>query len=70
MNDLTVLKKFAKRYAEAWCSQDPDKVAAFFVERAETIQIEGHAALLRHLGKDVQVLAEVTEIMHGVKRIP
>ena len=32
MNDLTVLKKFAKRYAEAWCSQDPDKVAAFFVE--------------------------------------
>ena len=33
MNDLTVLKKFAKRYAEAWCSQDPDKVAAFFVER-------------------------------------
>ena len=33
MNDLTVLKKFAKRYAEAWCSQDPDKVAAFFAER-------------------------------------
>ena len=33
MNDLTVLKKFAKRYAEAWCSRDPDKVAAFFVER-------------------------------------
>ena len=47
-----------------------DQFAAFFVERAETIQIEGHAALLRHLGKDVQVLAEVTEIMHGVKRIP
>src|SRR5256886_5033615 len=33
MNDLTLLKKFAKRYAEAWCSQDPDKVAAFFAER-------------------------------------
>jgi hypothetical protein len=26
------LSKFAKRYAEAWCSQDPKKVAAFFAE--------------------------------------
>src|SRR6266478_911184 len=33
MNDLTVLKKFTKRYAEAWCSQDPESVAAFFAER-------------------------------------
>jgi uncharacterized protein (TIGR02246 family) len=31
MNDE--LSKFAKRYAEAWCSQDPKKVAAFFAER-------------------------------------
>jgi predicted ester cyclase len=30
MNDLTDLKEFAKRYANAWCSQDPEKVAAFF----------------------------------------
>ena len=27
------LKEFAKRYAEAWCSQNPDSVAAFFAER-------------------------------------
>src|ERR1700686_4025783 len=27
------LSKFAQRYAEAWCSQDPEKVAAFFAER-------------------------------------
>ena len=27
------LAGFAKRYAEAWCSQDPEKVAAFFAER-------------------------------------
>ena len=33
MNDLTDLKKFAKRYAEAWCTQDPKKVAEFFAER-------------------------------------
>jgi predicted ester cyclase len=32
MNDLTDLKEFAKRYAKAWCSQDPEKVAAFFAE--------------------------------------
>ena len=27
------LKEFATRYAVAWCSQDPEKVAAFFAER-------------------------------------
>ena len=33
MNDLAKITTFAKRYAEAWCSQDPEKVAAFFAER-------------------------------------
>src|SRR5207237_1346685 len=33
MNELTKITTFAKRYAEAWCSQDPEKVAAFFAER-------------------------------------
>lgn len=28
------LKDFAARYAEAWCSQDPLNVAAFFAENA------------------------------------
>jgi predicted ester cyclase len=28
------LKDFAARYAEAWCSQDPMNVAAFFAENA------------------------------------
>src|ERR1700745_4003362 len=27
------LSNFAKHYANAWCSQDPEKVAAFFAER-------------------------------------
>jgi steroid delta-isomerase-like uncharacterized protein len=27
------LTKFAKRYSNAWCSQDPESVAAFFAER-------------------------------------
>jgi predicted ester cyclase len=26
------LKEFAQRYAEAWCSQDPEKVAAFYAK--------------------------------------
>src|SRR6266446_1762698 len=47
MNDLTVLKKFAKRYAEAWCSQDPDKVAAFFVERGSISINDGPPAVGR-----------------------
>ena len=33
MDDLAEITKFAKRYAEAWCSQNPEKVAAFFAER-------------------------------------
>jgi predicted ester cyclase len=33
MNDPAELTTFAERYAEAWCSQYPEKVAAFFAER-------------------------------------
>ena len=28
----TELSQFAQRYAKAWCSQDPESVAAFFAE--------------------------------------
>jgi predicted ester cyclase len=30
---MTELQEFAKRYAKAWCSQNPESVAAFFAER-------------------------------------
>src|SRR5213080_1025078 len=33
MNDRAELDKFAERYVGAWCSQNPEKVAAFFAER-------------------------------------
>ena len=33
MNDLAQVTAFAKRYAKAWCSWDPEKVASFFAER-------------------------------------
>jgi predicted ester cyclase len=32
MKHLSGLTKFAARYAEAWCSQNPETVAAFFAE--------------------------------------
>jgi steroid delta-isomerase-like uncharacterized protein len=33
MDDLAEITKFATRYAKAWCSQNPESVAAFFAER-------------------------------------
>ena len=33
MNNLVKITTFAKRYAKAWCSQNPKSVAAFFAER-------------------------------------
>jgi steroid delta-isomerase-like uncharacterized protein len=41
------LIKFAARYAEAWCSQDPEKVAAFFAERGSISINNGSAAIGR-----------------------
>jgi predicted ester cyclase len=32
MNDLARLTTFGRRYAAAWCSQNPESVAAFFAE--------------------------------------
>ena len=33
MSDFGDLTSFATRYADAWCSQNPEAVAAFFAER-------------------------------------
>ena len=32
MSNLAEITEFATRYAEAWCSQNPESVAAFFAE--------------------------------------
>jgi steroid delta-isomerase-like uncharacterized protein len=47
MNDLGTLTEFAKRYAEAWCSQDPEKVAAFFAENGSLSVNDGPPAVGR-----------------------
>jgi steroid delta-isomerase-like uncharacterized protein len=39
--------RFAQRYAKAWCSQDPEKVAAFFAENGSLSVNTGPPALGR-----------------------
>ena len=59
MNNLTDLKKFAKRYAEAWCSQNSDNVAAFFAENGSLSVNDGPPAVGR---------AAIAEVAQGFMR--
>jgi steroid delta-isomerase-like uncharacterized protein len=57
MNYLTDLKEYAKRYANAWCSQDPEKVAAFFAENGSISINNGRPAVGRAaVAKEAQAL--------------
>jgi len=47
MNDLRKLTTFAKRYAEAWCSQNPDSVATFFAPHGSLSVNDGPPAVGR-----------------------
>ena len=47
MNDSAKITAFAKRYAEAWCSQIPESVAAFFVENGSLSVNDGPPAVGR-----------------------
>ncbi len=40
MHDDSEMRDFAERYAKAWCSGDPDAVAAYYVPRG-TISVNG-----------------------------
>ena len=40
MNNLAELSMFANRYAKAWCSQNPESVAAFFA-KSDAISVNG-----------------------------
>jgi uncharacterized protein (TIGR02246 family) len=44
---MSELDDFAFRYAKAWCSQDPNSVAAFFAERGSISINNGPAAIGR-----------------------
>ena len=47
MNDLAKIITFAKRYASAWCSQNPESVAAFFAEKGSLRVNDGPPAVGR-----------------------
>jgi len=51
--DLTELNEFAKRYAKAWCCQDPESVAAFYAEDGSLSVNDGPPAVGRHTIADV-----------------
>jgi steroid delta-isomerase-like uncharacterized protein len=44
---MSELDDFAIRYAEAWCSQDPEKVAAFYAENGSLSVNDGPPAVGR-----------------------
>jgi steroid delta-isomerase-like uncharacterized protein len=47
VNDPAGLTTFAKRYAEAWCSQNPESVAEFFAENGSLSVNDGPSAVGR-----------------------
>ena len=47
MKNLDELNSFAKRYAKAWCSQNPENVAAFFAENGSLSVNSGPPAVGR-----------------------
>jgi hypothetical protein len=53
------LKEFANRYANAWCSQNPESVTAFFAENGSLSVNDGPPAVGR---------AAITEIARGFMR--
>jgi uncharacterized protein (TIGR02246 family) len=59
VNDLAKIITFAKRYAEAWCSQNPESVAAFFAENGSLRVNEGPPAVGR---------AAIAEVARGFMR--
>ena len=59
MNDLAKIITFAQRYAEAWGSQNPESVAAFFAE---------NGALSVHGGPPAAGRAAIAEVAQGFMR--
>ena len=59
MNNFAKITRFAKRYAEAWCSQNPESVAAFFAENGSLKVNDGPPAVGR---------AAIAEVARGFMR--
>ena len=59
VNDLAELTEFATRYAKAWCSQNPERVAAFFAKNGSLSVNDGPPAVGR---------LAITEVVQGFMR--
>ena len=59
MSDLAEIREFAQRYAGAWCSRNPESVAAFFAENGSLSVNDGRPAVGR---------AAIAEVARGFKR--
>lgn len=59
MNESAKIRAFAERYAEAWCSQNPESVAAFFAENGSLSVNDGLPAIGR---------AAIAEVARGFMR--
>jgi uncharacterized protein (TIGR02246 family) len=59
VNDLAEMTTFARRYAKAWCSQDPESVAAFFAANGSLCVNDGPPAAGR---------AAIAEVARGFMR--
>jgi predicted ester cyclase len=59
VNDPAEIITFAKCYAEAWCNQNPESVAAFFAENGSLKVNDGPPAVGR---------AAITEVARGFMR--
>ena len=73
MNDLARVTTFAKRYAEAWCGQNSESVAAFFAENGSLSVNDGppavgHAAIAeiaRGFMRDLpDMIVTMDDVMH------
>ncbi len=56
---MTELTTFAERYAEAWCSQNPESVAAFYAKNGSLSVNDGPPAVGR---------AAIAEVVRGFMR--
>jgi len=59
MSDLAETTRFGQRYAQAWCSQNPESVAAFFAANGSLSVNDGPPAVGR---------AAITEVARGFMR--
>lgn len=48
------LTNFAKRYTEAWCSQDPEKVAVFYAKDGKISVNDGQPTAIAEVARGLE----------------